>query len=197
MFHLSRSAGVLLLVGLLLGCARERGEETPASAGSAPTVKEGATVAWELVSSAFKNGEPIPAKYTGDGDNVSPPLAWTNPPEGTRELALVCTDPDSPSGSFTHWLLYGLSPGVTCLPENLPREASVVSPPCRQGDNDAGRTGYFGPSPPPGRPHRYQFVLYALATTTDLPPGADKRRVVRALEGKVLAKTMLEGLYGR
>lgn len=185
------------MVGLLFGCARERAEETPAAPEPAPIVKEGSAVAWELVSSAFKQGERIPAKYAGDGDNVSPPLAWTSPPPGTRELALICTDPDAPGGSFTHWVLYGLSPGVTSLPEGLPREASVVLPACRQGDNDAGRTGYFGPAPPPGRPHRYQFTLYALNAPTDLPPGADKRRVLRALEGKVLAKTMLEGLYGR
>ena len=152
---------------------------------------------WELTSSAFTNGQRIPAKYTGDGADTSPPLSWPRPPEGTQELALICDDPDAPRGTFTHWVLYALAPDATALPESLPREGTLTSPACRQGANSAGKTGYLGPAPPPGKPHRYQFTLYALRAPTALPAGADKGQLLRAMEGKIVGETTLEGLYGR
>jgi Raf kinase inhibitor-like YbhB/YbcL family protein len=108
-------------------------------------------------------------------------------------------DPGAQDGPFTHWLVYGLSPLATSLPQDLPAvprdTLDVVQ--YDQGVNDAGKIGYYGPAPPPGRPHRYQFTLYALSAPTGLPAGAQKGQVLRALEGKVLGKATLEGLYGR
>ena len=152
---------------------------------------------WKLTSTAFAAGERIPAQYTGDGQSLSPPLSWTAPPADAQELILICDDPDAPSGTFTHWLLYGLSPQATSLPEGLPPQPTLEQPACRQGVSSARRVGYVGPAPPPGKPHRYQFTLYALSAPSGLPPGASKPQVESALADKVLAQTTLEGLYGR
>ncbi|MFQ5809726.1 MAG: YbhB/YbcL family Raf kinase inhibitor-like protein [Armatimonadota bacterium] len=152
---------------------------------------------WELTSTAFADGERIPDQYTADGANVSPPLAWTDPPEGTVELALICDDPDAPRGTWNHWIVYGLSPDVTGLPEGVATDASVAEPALKQGVTSFRKPGYGGPSPPPGAPHRYQFTLYALSATTDLDPGATKDQVLAAIEGNELARTTLEGLYSR
>ncbi len=191
----------LCLIAVLLaltGCPRQQPPPPPGPPPAATAVPpEEFTMDWELTSSAFTHGQRLPAKYTGDGADASPPLAWTAPPEGTQELVLICNDPDAPRGAFTHWLLYGLSPQLTALPEDLPRQATLADPTCLQGTNSAGQTGYFGPTPPPGKPHRYQFTLYALRAQTDLPAGAEKAQILHAIEGKILGKTMLEGLYGR
>ena len=151
-----------------------------------------------LTSPAFTDGQRLPAKYTADGANVSPPLAWAWHPSAhdTSEWALVCDDPDAPGG-FVHWLVYGLAPEITSLPEGLPRDKSLTSPVCLQGVNDFGKIGYSGPAPPPGNLHHYRFTLYALSAPTGLPPGADEGRVIRAIEKNEITRATLEGLYGR
>jgi len=167
----------------------------PVSAGS-----NGETpLTWQLTSPAFADGDRIPANYTGEGGNSSPPLYWNQPPEGTRELVLICVDPDASGGPFTHWLLYNLLPLATSLPEALPDhpQDTLTAVQYEQGVNDAGSIGYFGPAPPAGKPHRYQFTLYAVSALTNLPAGAKKAQVLRAIEGKVIKKSTLEGLYGR
>lgn len=190
---------LLMILPALGGCAREQPAPPAVPPPALPTAapQEAPAMNWELTSSAFTNGQRIPVNYTGDGAGVSPPLSWTRPPEGAQELVLICGDLDAPRGPFTHWVLYGLSPEVTALPEGLPRQGTVASPACLQGPNSAGQTGYLGPAPPPGKPHRYQFTLYALSAKLGLSAGADKAQVLRAMEGKVLAKAALEGLYGR
>ena len=121
---------------------------------------------------------------------MSPPLAWTNPPDGTRSLALVVDDPDAPRGTFTHWLAWGLDPDAGALGEG-------ETPPS-EGQNDFGTTGYRGPCPPPGHgPHRYFFRLHALDSELDIPAGAGKQEVQRALEGQALAVAELVGTYER
>lgn len=150
----------------------------------------------QLTSTAFAEGQPIPAKYTCDGPDVSPPLQWTNLPAATRSLALIADDPDAPVGTWVHWVLYALAPTLTGLPEAVDKSQYVLDG-ARQGQNDFHRLGYGGPCPPRGKPHRYFFKLYALDTMLDLQPGATKKDLLKALEGHVLAEGQLMGTYGR
>jgi Raf kinase inhibitor-like YbhB/YbcL family protein len=143
-----------------------------------------------LRSTAFGDGEVIPRRHTCEGEDVSPPLSWSDPPEGTRSLALVVDDPDAPGGTFTHWLAWDLEPAAGKLGEGQAAPS--------EGSNDFGRVGYRGPCPPPGRgPHRYIFRLYALDASLDVRPGADKADIERALNGRSLATAELVGRYER
>jgi Raf kinase inhibitor-like YbhB/YbcL family protein len=143
-----------------------------------------------LESDAFQNAEAIPTRHTCDGDDLSPPLAWTNVPEETQSLALVVDDPDAPSGVFTHWVAWDLDPGAGGLGEG----ESAPS----EGRNDFGTTGYRGPCPPPGHGrHRYVFRLYALGERLELLSGAAKAELERAIEGRVLTTAELVGTYER
>jgi Raf kinase inhibitor-like YbhB/YbcL family protein len=143
-------------------------------------------------STAFAEGQTIPKKSTADGTNVSPPLAWDAPPAGTKSLALVCEDPDAPRGTWTHWVLFNLPADARKLDEGAKPPAGAV-----QGTNDFGKVGYGGPSPPPGKPHRYFFKLFALDNQVDLPAGAKRQQLLDAVKGHVLAEGQLMGTYGR
>jgi Raf kinase inhibitor-like YbhB/YbcL family protein len=153
-------------------------------------------MAFELTSSAFKEGEPIPRKYTCDGTDVSPPLHWTVPPAATRSYVLIADDPDAPMGTWVHWVIYNLPLDLRGLPEGVPAKDLVLDG-ARHGITDFKRVGYGGPCPPPGKPHRYFFKLYALDKLLDLKPRATKAQVVDACKGHILAETQLMGLYGR
>src|SRR5207249_20350 len=133
----------------------------------------------ELTSTAFREGQPIPKPHTGDGRDLSPPLQWSNPPEKTRSFALICEDPDAPRGTWTHWVLVNIPAESRGLKEGFSKEATEPDGSV-QGTNDFGNTGYGGPAPPPGKPHRYFFKLYALDTRLDLPAGVKKDRVLAA-----------------
>jgi Raf kinase inhibitor-like YbhB/YbcL family protein len=162
----------------------------------ANVTKEEATVKLELTSPAFKEGEAIPTKHTCDGDDVSPPLKWSDAPSGAKSLALICDDPDAPAGTWVHWVLYDLPANVNQLPEGI--AASDATPQgAKQGVNDFQRVGYGGPCPPQGKPHRYFFKLYALDSTLDLKPRATKSDVVNAMKGHALAEGQLMGTYKR
>ncbi len=149
-----------------------------------------------LTSSAFQEGESIPRQYTDDGANVSPPLAWSEPPTGTRSLALICDDPDAPRGTWVHWVLFNLPADLRELPENVPSDA-VLENEARQGRNDFGKLGYGGPAPPRGKPHRYFFKLYALDVVLPLTAGASKAQLLEAMKGHILAEGQLMGKYQR
>lgn len=144
----------------------------------------------QLTSPAFAPGGPVPSRYTCDGEDVSPPLAWDGVPEGAESLALIVDDPDAPGKIWVHWVLYALPPEMTGL------EEGAVPAGAREGMTDFGRTGYGGPCPPSGT-HRYDFTLYALDARLDLPPGATKSQLLEAMEGHVLAKSGLQGRYAR
>ncbi|GAB6164159.1 YbhB/YbcL family Raf kinase inhibitor-like protein [Thermostilla marina] len=156
-----------------------------------------------LTSSAFEDGQPIPTKYTGEGEDVSPPLSWSNVPEGTKELAIICDDPDAPSKEpWVHWVIYKLPPDLTALPEGVPPSLRLNDPPgAVQGRNSwpSGRTiGYRGPMPPPGHgPHRYFFRIYALDVKLVTEPGADKATLLKDMQGHILAQGQLVGVYER
>jgi len=166
--------------------ARQKGE----------TMSSSRTFGLDLQSPAFTVGFPIPRDYTGDGSNVSPPLSWTNPPEGTKSFALICEDPDAPRGTFIHWVLFNLPPDARELLPNIPAVPDLPGG-ARQGTNDFGRIGYGGPAPPPGEPHRYFFKLYALNTRLGVPSGASRAQVIDAMRDHHLAEGRLFGIYGR
>ena len=158
-------------------------------------------MAFALTSPAFKNDERIPKTYTGEGKDVSPPLAWADPPAGTQSLALICDDPDAPRGTWDHWLIWNLPADLRQLPEGVPQTETVADlGGARQGRNSwlTHNIGYRGPMPPPGHgTHHYHFALYALGTTLDLKAGADKKTLQKAMQGHVLGEGKLIGTYSR
>ena len=149
-----------------------------------------------LTSPAFEDGGMIPSEFTCDGANASPPLEWSDVPQGTKSFALICDDPDAPLGTWVHWVLYGLPPDTTSLPNAVPAD-EVVAGGALQGKNDFKRIGYGGPCPPSGKPHRYFFKLYALDAELDLKPGVKKKDLEKAMKGHVLARGQLVGRYKR
>jgi Raf kinase inhibitor-like YbhB/YbcL family protein len=151
----------------------------------------------QVTSAAFHEGEVIPAQYTCDGDNVSPPLRWGRLPKDSQSLALICEDPDAPSGTFVHWLIFNLPPIVSDLPEAMPTYQDLEETGAIQGRNDFNNIGYDGPCPPPGNAHRYYFRLYALDMKLQLQAGAKKREFMQALEGHILGEGHLMGTYQR
>ncbi len=161
----------------------------------------------KLTSTAFKNGSTIDAKYTVEGEDISPPLAWSGAPAETVSFALVCDDPDAPSRErpaakpWVHWVLFNIPADVSKLPAGIPRQgelSQVVG--ARQGVNSwsSENIGYRGPAPPPGSgSHRYFFKLYALETKLELDTGATKEQLLAAMSGHVLAEGELMGTYER
>lgn len=123
---------------------------------------KGGSMGLQVTSTAFSPGETIPKKFTCDGPDVSPQLAWNETPVGTESFALIADDPDAPGGTWVHWVLYDLPASVRMLPEGVAKQEQLPSG-ARQGRNDFGKIGYGGPCPPPGKPHRYFFKPYALA----------------------------------
>jgi hypothetical protein len=158
----------------------------------------GEGMAFELTSEAFEDGGTIPVRYTCEGEDVSPPLAWSGAPEGTKSFALVVDDPDAPRGTFDHWIVYEIPSHAAALPEGVgpsPRLENLGG--SLQGKNGFGNVGWGGPCPPPGRPHRYVFRLLALDAVLSLEPGVERQALERALEGHVLATAELAGTFGR
>jgi Raf kinase inhibitor-like YbhB/YbcL family protein len=157
---------------------------------------KGESVVLEISSSAFPPSGTIPKKFTCDGPDLSPQLAWNDPPAGTMSFALIMDDPDAPVGTWVHWVLYDLPATTRELAQGVPKSEDLSSG-ARQGRNDFRKIGYGGPCPPPGSPHRYFFKLYALDSALNLKSGASKADVERAMKGHVLAHAELIGKYGR
>lgn len=151
---------------------------------------------FELKSDAFSHGGDIPRKYTCDGSDISPALSWGEPPAGTQSVALITDDPDAPGGTWVHWVLYDLPTSVRELSENVPKDQELKNS-ARQGRNDFRKIGYGGPCPPPGRPHRYFFKLYALDAKLGIKAGVSKADLEKTMRGHVLAETQLMGRYKR
>ena len=157
--------------------------------------KEGGPMNMTLESPAFKNGDIIPAKYTCDGDNVSPPLSWSNPPEGAAGFALIMDDPDAPLGTWVHWIVYRIPADARGFADGASK-AKKLPDGSAEGLTDFQSTPYGGPCPPSGA-HRYFFKLYALDTRLNLPPGATKKQLLDAMKGHILAQSELVGKYKR
>lgn len=149
-----------------------------------------------LTSTAFDHGSQIPRRFTCDAENISPDLAWSGTPAGTKSLALITDDADGPSGSWTHWLIWNIPSRTNLLPNHFPKK-EVTGSDAFQGLNDFNSIGYKGPCPPPGQPHRYFFDLYALSAKLELDPGASRPALVRAIQPYVIAKARLTGIYQR
>lgn len=145
----------------------------------------------QLTSDAFANGQSIPAKFSCVGKNISPALAWTEPPAGTQSFALIVDDPDAPGGTWVHWVLYNIPADVRNLPESF-----SAQDPVSVGKNSWGKLSYGGPCPPSGT-HRYYFKLYALDSTLSLSPGASKEQLLKAMEGHILAQSELMGTFSK
>ena len=190
------------------GCARDArrpGEGAAAleEAEPAPGIEEPAEI--ELTSTAFEPGGPIPAKHTEDGEDASPPLAWSGVPEGTKELALICDDPDAPSPKrpaadpWVHWVIYKIPAQTTGLSEGVPETARLDAPAgAVQGKNSWPTTGYRGPAPPRGSgTHRYFFKLYALDTELEIEAEVEKQALITAMSGHVIGKGQVIGTYER
>jgi hypothetical protein len=149
-----------------------------------------------LFSPAFGPEEGIPVKYTCDGEDISPPLQWSAPPQGTQSFALICEDPDAPVGLFTHWVLWNLDPSLRDLPAEFTTKALAYDH-ALEGANDFGKQGYGGPCPPPGTAHRYYFKLYALDAKLELEAGAGRQDLLEAMEGHILGQAEHMGRYAR
>ena len=185
----------ILVLGVLVSACSRADKVNPPDKVNAP--KEGNTaMAIEISSDAFSKGEAIPAKYTCDGDDVSPALRWGNIPKDAKSLVVICEDPDAPSGNFVHWVLYGLPPSVDVLSEGVAKTETLPNG-ARQGRNGFGRIGYGGPCPPRNGAHRYFFRLYALDIEPRLGPGVDKSEIDRMMKDHVLASGDLMGTYKR
>jgi Raf kinase inhibitor-like YbhB/YbcL family protein len=154
------------------------------------------TMSLSISSPSFSNGGDIPKKFTCDGADVSPQLSWTEPPATTKTFALLVDDPDAPVGNWNHWTMWNASPSVRGLPEGVSKEPRLPDG-SHQGRNDFRKTGYNGPCPPPGKPHRYYFKLFALDVMVELKPGSSKKELEAAMQGHVLAQTQWMGRYGR
>ncbi len=159
--------------------------------GEEPTETDVAAPAFPLTSEDIAKGEAIDPRFTCDGDDVAPALAWDNVPEEAKELVLIVEDPDAPGGTFTHWLVYGIDPGQTTL------AAGTDGVGFRQGENDMGEIGYGGPCPPEGETHDYVFRLLAVDATTELEEGARRDEVLEAVESRVIGEGRLTATYAR
>ena len=179
----------ILLVLTVAGC---RGQP----ADSSSQIKGGVTM--RLTSPELPEGAEIAVKFTGDGQDVSPELRWDNVPPGTKSLAVICDDPDAPRKEpWVHWVIYNIPVGDQAgLSEAIPTQPTF-STGVKQGKNDFGNIGYGGPAPPPGKPHRYYFKLYALDTSLTLGEGASKQELLSAMKGHVLGEGQLMGTYSR
>ncbi len=156
----------------------------------------GAAMGFEIKSAAFKANDVIPKKYACDGENISPPLEWNDPPAGTNSFALVVDDPDAPMGTWVHWVTYNIPQDIRELPEGFPQSETFPDG-TKQGFNGSRQVGYEGPCPPPGPYHRYHFKLCALDGALDLPPGTTQTKLLDAMKGHLLAETELVGRYKR
>jgi Raf kinase inhibitor-like YbhB/YbcL family protein len=174
---------------LTAGCSRK---EDPA--GSRP--EEALLGDFKLRSSAFNEGQTIPSEFTCDGKNVSPALIWQGVPQTAKRLVLICEDPDAPAGIWLHWLAYGIPATHTGLSEGVPASGSLPDG-SKQGKNDFDKIGYGGPCPPPGKPHRYFFKLYAVDSDLPSKPGLGRNEIESLMKNHIVGTASLMGTYQR
>jgi Raf kinase inhibitor-like YbhB/YbcL family protein len=178
------------LIFSLTACATTPAQISPTS--EIQSTKEG-TMSFEISSSAFTNKGAIPSKFSCDGQDISPALTWIEPPDSTQSFALIMDDPDAPMGTWVHWILYNIPASTRNLIEGTPTDHQL-SDGSLQGKTSAGSAGYHGPCPPSGT-HRYFFKLYALDTALSLSAKADKKELLAAMEGHILANAELMGTF--
>ncbi len=184
---------IFLLAFLSAGC---NGKDNNSGPDLAAQSERSSKMELTLTSSVFKNGETIPEKHTADGADISPPLSWGDVPANTEAFALIMDDPDAPAGTWVHWVLANIEGETRSINEGVPAEETVLGS-AVHGKNDFGNYGYGGPAPPPGKPHRYFFKLYALDTILEVDPGITKDGLLQAMQGHILAEAELIGKYER
>jgi Raf kinase inhibitor-like YbhB/YbcL family protein len=187
---MSRICSKALLAGLASTLCLAAGPSFSASAEAGPAGD------FKLTSTAFQPGATIPKQHTCEGQDISPPLAWSGAPAGTKSFTLIMDDPDAPGRTWVHWVLFDLPEDARSLPENLPKTNELANG-ARQGRNDFPRIGYGGPCPPPGPAHRYFFKLYALDAKLHLSPGTSKAELEKVMKGHILREARLVGRYKR
>lgn len=178
---------LLAIMVAAAGSAAQSQTKQPASSHS---------MSFQLTSSAFSSGGAIPRQYTCDGADHSPDLHWSEPPRGAVTFALVMHDPDAPVGDWVHWVVWNLPQAEHGMAANFPKQAELPNG-TRQGSNDSKKTGYNGPCPPTGKPHRYVFRVYAVDTKLDLAAGATRADLESALKEHILAEAEYMGMYHR
>jgi Raf kinase inhibitor-like YbhB/YbcL family protein len=179
-----------VILSLVVSCsATETRDESSAT-------DEDAVMTIVLSSTAFKEGDRIPVKYTCDGQDISPALVWDEPPQQTEAFVLMVDDPDAPGGVFTHWMIFNIPANTHQFGEGVPIQEQLESG-ALQGKNDFGKIGYRGPCPPSGSSHQYRFTIYALDQRLNLKAGASKKQVIDAMQGHILAQGRLTGTYQR
>ncbi len=178
---------IILTIFLVLPCTK--------NLYSTEKKKGGVPMDITVTSTAFSEGGKIPSRYSCDGQDISPPISWTKGPTETKSYALISDDPDAPMGTWVHWVIYNIPATVTSLQENMPGQPRLADG-TLQGTNDFKRHGYGGPCPPGGT-HRYYFKVYALDTKLDADPGITKKKLLKAMEGHIIARGELMGTYSR
>lgn len=151
---------------------------------------------FNLKVGSVREGEAIDKKYTCDGADISPEINWENPTGAVKSFALIMDDPDAPIGTFVHWVIYNIRPGVRQLPEDIERSA-ITPQGWMQGINGFGKNGYNGPCPPGKKEHRYYFKLYALKCDPNLPQGLKKKGLEKQIDGEILDQAVFMARYGR
>ena len=180
---------ILVVGGIIFLLKSQGGRLSKTGVASSPAIEQGGSGQMKLTSNAFENNQFIPAKYTCDGEDIVPPFSISGIPNGTKSLALIVDDPDSPSGDWVHWLVWNINPEAGEIAEGTVPDGTT------EGMNDFGKVGWGGPCPHSGT-HHYQFKLYALDTILNLGSSAIKRDVESAIEGHILDQAVLVGLYG-
>jgi len=196
MRHISNLTLAIFIPALLFGSGCGDDKRIPTSVDK----PEGANMTITITSTAFNNGEAIPKKYTGEGQDVSPPLQWSGVPKDAKELALICDDPDAPRAEpWVHWVIYSIQPNTSGLPEAIPAQDKINEPNgAQQGTNDFKKIGYNGPMPPKAHGvHHYRFHLYVLNSSLNLSPKETKKTLLDAMKGHVIAEGQLIGTYER
>jgi Raf kinase inhibitor-like YbhB/YbcL family protein len=188
-----------LFLALSFGCGQAK--DARAEEKEKESDKKGdASMAITVTSTAFKPNGPIPKQYTGEGQDVSPPLAWSGVPKTAKQLALICDDPDAPRAEpWVHWVIYQIPADATGLPEGVPQKEELDDPKgVKQGVSDFKKVGYNGPLPPPGHgTHHYHFRVYALDVELSMPAKQAKKQLLDAMKGHILAQGELIGTYER
>jgi len=187
---------VIVSIVLLTGNHVQAGLPHSRGRQSFMLAKGGPAMSFKLATSSFSNGGEIPKKFTCSGADVSPELAWSEAPAGTKSFALIADDPDAPGGTYTHWVVYDLPANKASLPENVAK-TDEISGGGKQGRNDFRKIGYGGPCPPPGKAHRYFFRLNALDKMLNLSAGAGRQDVEQAMKGHVLGEAEVMGRFAR
>jgi Raf kinase inhibitor-like YbhB/YbcL family protein len=169
---------------------------TPKDARNNQKARASGVATIQVASSAFKDGQPIPKEFTGDGKDVSPPLSWNSVPAKTASLAVICVDPDAPTGDWYHWILFNIPSGTRKLDQSVSKLPALKDG-SQHGTNDFHKIGYNGPAPPPGALHHYRFTVFALDNTLKLGSKTTGSEFLKAVKGHVLGQGHTVATYKR